>query len=424
MTKLKAVAAMRDIATGRETIPEAPLRAVALALDADGVRLCLACTDSMIVPDDVLARVSAQVPVASLLITATHTHHAPCTIDILGAHRDAAFCEALEAALVAAMTQACQALNEPACEADMSFARARRPPSARTAATSSRRNHRLARLSMGGCASPPAPTTPTSPSSPCAAFRRDGLHALLPLGPQHRALTKGAISPGMNGLAAQEIERRHGGLALFLPGAFGSSHNTSEFGSTPNTRAISAASASTASSPQWSGAWPMPADRQHPARSRCWHQRSASSPTASTSSTKLLRRLRWVLEWELHPANPEANASVFRAMRAEMAPVAGQQRESSLTVMAFGDVALVGLPGEIFAALALEIRRRSPFRNTYAIGLANGTLGYVGDLPSSLQGGYQLWAGWHSLSAPGTGEAMVEQALKMLGDLWSKQRCP
>jgi len=420
MTQLKAAAAMREIATGPEITPEAPLRAVALALESDGVRLCLACTDSMIVPDHVLARVSAQVPAANLLITAIHTHHAPCTIDILGARRDAAFCEALEAALIAAITEACQALNDPASAAEMSFAQSQE-------ATVGQNSRYLLRDGTIAWYAYPwedvvRPTGPYDPDLPVIAFRRPSgelvctlfSHSVHNIG----ALTQGAVSPGMYGLAAQEIERCHGGLALFLPGAFGSTHNTSEFGSTPNTRAIGTAECihRIVAAVEWGLAH------------ACGPRASCSQSLLASAKRPFAYRLREFDEaaeeaavryWSetYTPENPEANASVFRAMRADMAPVAGQERETSLTVMALGDVALVGLPGEIFAALALEIRRRSPFRNTYVIGLANGTLGYVGDRPSYALGGYQLWVGWHSLSAPGTGEAMVEQALEMLGDM-------
>jgi len=117
------------------------------------------------------------------------------------------------------------------------------------------------------------------------------------------------------------------------------------------------------------------------------------------------------------PDNPEPNQNVFRAMRQTMASLQGQERQAWLQVIRLGEVALVGIPGEMFARLGLEIRRRSPFRNTYVIGMANGTIGYIGDRAAYELGGYQLWAGEHSPSEPGTGEAMVEQALEMLGEL-------
>jgi hypothetical protein len=425
MPELRAAAAVREIATGPGTTPEAPLRTVALALESDGVRLCLACTDSMLVPDDVLARVSAQVPATNLLITATHTHHAPCTIDILGAHRDAAFCEALEAALIATITEACQALSDPASEAEMHSAQSQE-------ATVGENSRYLLRDGTIAWYAYPwddviRPTGPYDPDLPVIALRRPSgevvctlfSHSVHNIG----ALTRGAVSPGMYGLAAQEIERRHGGLALFLPGAFGSTHNTSEFGSTPNTRAIGTAECvhrivaavewglAHARGPRGSGSQPLLAALRRPFayRVREFHEADEEAAVRFWSETYT-------------PQHPDANAGVFRAMRAEMAPLMGELRETSLTVMRLGDVDLVGLPGEIFAALALEIRRRSPFRNTYVVGLANGTLGYVGDRSSYALGGYQLWAGWHSLSAPGTGEAMVEHALEMLAELQLGQR--
>ena len=419
MTQLKAAAATREIAAG-PVAPEAPLRAVAVALESGDTRLCLACTDSMVVPEDVLARVASQAPAANLLLTATHTHHAPCTIDILGASRDAAFTAALEAALLEAITEAIQALDAPGAEAELTFAQSQE-------ATVGQNSRYLLRDGTIAWYNYPwedvvRPTGPYDPDLPVIALRRPSgervctifSHSVHNIG----ALTQGAISPGMLGLAAQEIERRHGGLALFLPGAFGSTHNTSAFGTNTNTRAIGTTECI-----------------HRIVAAVEWGLDHAEGPRAS-SSQPLLTALRRPFAYRLRefdeaaeeaavrywsetytPQNPEANQSVFRAMRAQMAPTAGQQRETSLTAMRLGDAALVALPGEIFAALTLEIRRRSPFRNTYVIGLANGTLGYVGDRPSYDLGGYQLWAGQHSISAPGTGEAMVEQALAMLSAL-------
>ena len=49
------------------------------------------------------------------------------------------------------------------------------------------------------------------------------------------------------------------------------------------------------------------------------------------------------------------------------------------------------LPFEVFTETGLEIQERSPFEDTFFIGLANGGLGY---LPSPRQhelGGYETW---------------------------------
>ena len=56
-------------------------------------------------------------------------------------------------------------------------------------------------------------------------------------------------------------------------------------------------------------------------------------------------------------------------------------------------VALVGISGEMDARLGLDLRRRSPFRHTFLIGLANEEIGYLPDLQAYKDGGYQTWVG-------------------------------
>ncbi|HVE40216.1 MAG TPA: hypothetical protein VNM14_10030 [Planctomycetota bacterium] len=79
------------------------------------------------------------------------------------------------------------------------------------------------------------------------------------------------------------------------------------------------------------------------------------------------------------------------------------------------DVALVLLPGEIFVELGLEIRKRSPFRTTIVIELTNDNVpAYIPTRKACAQAGYEVF---HSLLAPGSGEVMVEEALRLLGEV-------
>jgi hypothetical protein len=415
-----------DPSAGLPPGQEAELRAAAVVLEA-GQRLCLVSCDTLIIPADVLANAAQQItaecglPSANLLLCATHTHHAPCTIDILGCRREVEFCGRLEAAIVQAVRQACRVLDEPGArpeqtQAELLFAESQEA----TVGMNSR--YLLRDGTIAWYAYPWAevvrPTGPFDPDLPVFALRRPGgemvsvifNHSVHNIG----TLTKGVLSPAFYGLAAQELERRHGGTALFLPGAFGSSHNTSEFGSTENTRPVSGAEC---------------VHRVVEAVGQGLRRAEATSVTPLRAIKRpFTYRMREFDEgkeeaavryWSetYTPENPEATQAVFREMRAEMAPVQGQERETWLQVIRLGEIALVGVPGEMFAALGLEIRRRSPFRYTYVIGLANDTLGYLGDRDAYERGGYQLWAGLHSLSAPGTGEAMVEQALAMLNEV-------
>ena len=79
------------------------------------------------------------------------------------------------------------------------------------------------------------------------------------------------------------------------------------------------------------------------------------------------------------------------------------------------DVALILLPGEIFVELGLEIRKRSPFRTTIVIELANDSVpAYIPTRKACAQSGYEVFS---SLLAPGSGEVMVEEALRLLAEL-------
>ncbi|MFA6568341.1 MAG: hypothetical protein WCS96_09035, partial [Victivallales bacterium] len=264
------------------------------------------------------------------------------------------------------------------------------------------------------------PTGPYDPDMAVLAFRRStgdfaGLmfnHSVHNIG----TLNPDTWSPAFYGLAAQELERRHGGTALFLPGAFGSTHNTGSFGAGRVSRALAVSTAecvhrvSAAVEDGLGVAQPVTLD---PVRvlKRPFTYRIRSFDEAREEAT--------VKAWSerFTPGNAGELQRDFRAMRKALAPLQGQERRTWLQVIRLGNIAIVGIPGELFASLGIEIRRRSPFRWTYLVGLANGTIGYIGDSAAYRLGGYQLWSGQHSPSAPGTGEALVEQAVAMLSEL-------
>lgn len=79
-----------------------------------------------------------------------------------------------------------------------------------------------------------------------------------------------------------------------------------------------------------------------------------------------------------------------------------------------GDLGIVGIPGELFAELGLEIKRRSPFRQTCVIELANDSVGYLPTRQAFGEGGYEVVS---SPFTPGAGEQLVETALKLLNRL-------
>jgi hypothetical protein len=101
-----------------------------------------------------------------------------------------------------------------------------------------------------------------------------------------------------------------------------------------------------------------------------------------------------------------------------------QEQTDSVEVMAvrIGDVAMVGLPGEIFCEFGMQIKQQSPFKNTLVMGLANDNRRYFPTLESFSQGpagflpgvsGYETTPGT-TLYERGAGEKLVETALRLL----------
>ncbi|MGE5195306.1 MAG: neutral/alkaline non-lysosomal ceramidase N-terminal domain-containing protein [Deltaproteobacteria bacterium] len=75
------------------------------------------------------------------------------------------------------------------------------------------------------------------------------------------------------------------------------------------------------------------------------------------------------------------------------------------------DLAIVGLPGEVFVELGLAIKRGSPFARTLVVELCNDAPAYIPTKKAFAEGSYETV---NSLVQPGGGEAMVETALKLL----------
>jgi hypothetical protein len=83
------------------------------------------------------------------------------------------------------------------------------------------------------------------------------------------------------------------------------------------------------------------------------------------------------------------------------------------------DLAIVALPGEIFVELGLAIKAASPFKHTFIAELANGSMGYVPNREAYPQGNYEVVS---ARGAEGSGERLVEEALKLLKELATAQR--
>lgn len=400
---------------------EGQFRVSAVLIEADETVGLVSC-DALTLPAALVARVGERfaaethLPRSHLLFAASHTHHGPSTLDVLGLRSVPEFLRRLEQAAYLALQDAWQQLRDPDAapnryQAELLFAQGQE-------ATVGRNSRLLLQDGQIGWygyeeADVVRPTGPYDPDLLVLTLRAmDGRtiatvfnHSVHNIG----VLQPGRQSPGFYALAAQELERRHGGVCLFLPGASGSTHNCTYEGSglsgqeLVNRMVAAVEEALGRAEPALIG--PVAAiQRPFTYRVRAFDEAAEAAAVG-----------RYFARYATSDAATQE--AIFAAERAALAPHQGEERQTVLQVIRLGQVALVGIPGEMFARLALAIRRASPLRHTFVVGLANDVFGYIPDAEGYQLGGYQAWVHRHCPAETGTGEAMVVQALSMLDEV-------
>ena len=101
------------------------------------------------------------------------------------------------------------------------------------------------------------------------------------------------------------------------------------------------------------------------------------------------------------PVRPEARSGASTAETAEVQAIR------------IGDLTVIGVPGELFAQTALDVRANNPHHGTIIAGLANGDLGYLPPPAAYPQGGYEVEP--HARSRfDQRAEPMIKQAIGRL----------
>lgn len=86
----------------------------------------------------------------------------------------------------------------------------------------------------------------------------------------------------------------------------------------------------------------------------------------------------------------------------------------AVTVARVGDVAFVGLGGEVLTEIGLAIKAGSPCKHTFVITHCNGAAGYLAPRKLHVEGGYEVRS---SAFAPQAADLVVRAAIEMLHDL-------
>lgn len=96
---------------------------------------------------------------------------------------------------------------------------------------------------------------------------------------------------------------------------------------------------------------------------------------------------------------------------------ADEVRSAEIRVIAVNDIALVGIPGDAYVEIALEIKQRSNAEHTLVLGFSNGMLSYIPMSSAYRDGGYSVAAAKNANVGPGTAQIVIETALELIGEL-------
>ena len=387
---------------------EGKLQATATFIQGN-TSLCIVAVDVLMMHRDSMDEATKQIesvcgiPLANILINASHTHHAPSTVTIHGYQRDEEFCRRSIVAIVEAATKAKQ-LAEQAEPCRGHF----RLGQEATVGQNSRQLLKDGRIYWIGPRDEfVRPTDPFDVDLPVIAFRSatGKLHGALFNHSTHCIGSRtGKRSPSFYGLAAQELSDEHQVPIAFLSGAAGSTHNLVLDCNEMVVRIKEAFNRTLLQSTPMLSEKLAAIRREVPFTIRTFDEQ--------VEDQKVVEYCRKYV-----PAGADAIIEVFRDSRRKLKADQGKNRTMWLQAMPVGDVYLVGVPAEFFTVLGLEIKRRSPHRNTFVCGLSNDYVGYLPSREGFKNGGYQTWMGLHSFAEIGTGEMVVDECVKMLNEL-------
>ena len=112
----------------------------------------------------------------------------------------------------------------------------------------------------------------------------------------------------------------------------------------------------------------------------------------------------------------QSNYEVERLITLE--PHQGEISTQIIGGVAFGDIAFVAVPYEMFDTNGMEVKNGSPYKKTFVITCAGGGVGYVPSALAVKNGGYEVVATNFEF---GTAEKVVGQLLEMLNKLNEKK---
>ncbi len=160
----------------------------------------------------------------------------------------------------------------------------------------------------------------------------------------------------------------------------------------------------------------------------------ADGPVRSVSRKVALQRQQFSdeqLDWackvlkeaELNPAAGQVDGlpdEHYARLWLTMAEQQDQPDEVEVQVLRLGELAVVGLPGEIFCEYGKQIKAESVAPHTLVIELAGDSIGYLPTREAFDQGGYEPTVG-STRYQPGSADKLAGAALETIRDLFAQE---
>ena len=90
-----------------------------------------------------------------------------------------------------------------------------------------------------------------------------------------------------------------------------------------------------------------------------------------------------------------------------------------LHVFGIGDLGVASIPFEVFAEIGLEVKAKSPFKQTFVVGLADGYWGYLPTPAQHELGGYETWLSTNNVELKAS-EKIVSELLNQFSLIKNK----
>ena len=415
------------------------LHARCLVLDDGSTRIAFVICDSCLIPREIYdeAKESASkktgIPTSRILTAATHSHTAPTALKAAQCSPDPRYIEYLTQQIAAAVVEANERLQPVeigwgvvAVPDEVNNRRWFIKPEAKTANPFGRLDDQVKMNPPRGTGALIRAAGPVDPDvnfisvrstegAPISVLANYGLHYV-------GGISTGQLSADYFGEFARQMADRLNGdesfVGIMSNGTSGDVNNTRFLKPRPSAAPYSRMEAVAS----------KVADRVHEAHADVSYTDNA---TIGMSEREIelsvrkpdaadLERARALLK---NPADPlRLNMDELYAQESIRLQDSPPTVHMKLQTIVIDDLAIVAIPCEVFAEIGLEIKRRSPFKKTFVIELANGYNGYLPTPAQHALGGYETWrSGWSYLETEAS-TTITKTTLEMLKAIHAAQR--